>query len=408
MMGIYRSLGGTVRMKLTSADISGAMTGFNRLGIVLENIRTEEELSVHFSVRRKYVRKMRSCARKRGDVLEEIGKAGMYWKFRRLFCRPVVIFGILFLLLFGLYLPGRVLFISVEGNQRIPERRILEAAQMSGIRFGASRREVRSERIKNAILTSLPELQWAGVNTYGCRAVITVRERPAAEEERGAPLISSIVAARDCVVSSVTVTGGSSQCRPGQAVKKGQVLISCYTDCGQIVTVTSAEGEVMGVTSRELDAVTPAFCLRREQEQTVSRKFSLRYGKKRINFYKGSGISGAGCVKMYTEYVLTLPGGYQLPVALIEETTAASDLQTATVEPESGNSLSEFAQQYLKRQMVAGSITGAVEQTEASDGVILLRGKYTCLEMVGRSREEMIGERNGKDNGTDRERGSGG
>lgn len=407
-MGIYRSLGGTVSMKLTSADIPGAMAGFNRRGFILENIRTEDELCIHFSVRRKYVRRMRSYVRKRGDVLEEIGTTGLYWSFRRLFRHPVMILGILLILLFGLYLPGRILFIRVEGNQSVPEHRILEAAQMCGVCFGASRREVRSEHVKNEILSKLPELQWAGVNTYGCRAVITVRERPAAEGERGPLPVSSIVAVRDCVVSSVTVTRGNSLCRPGQAVKKGQVLISCYTDCGRFVTAAPAEGEVMGITTRELDVVTPSSCRTRDKVHTVSRKYSLRYGKKRINFYKGSGISGAGCVKMYSEYVLTLPGGYELPVALIKETVLESDLQTATVDGDSGDMLCEFAQQYLKKQMVAGSVTGAVEQLEEADGVILLRGSYTCLEMVGRRREEMIGEYHGKDNGTDRERGSGG
>ena len=407
-MGIYRSLGGTVSMKLTSADIPGAMAGFNRRGFILENIRTEDELCIYFSIRRKYVRRMRSYVRKRGDVLEEIGTTGLYWSFRRLFRHPVMILGILLILLFGLYLPGRILFIRVEGNQRIPERRILEAAQLSGIAFGASRREVRSERIKNAILTNLPELQWAGVNTYGCLAVITVRERPTADEERGEAQVSSIVATRDCIVSSVTATKGSSQCRPGQAVKKGQVLISCYTDCGRFVSVSAAEGEIMGITNRELKAVLPLECRKRKQEQCVSRKFSLRYGKKRINFYKGSGISGAGCVKMYSEYVLTLPGGYELPVALIEETVLESELQTVTVDGDPGDMLCEFAQQYLKKQMVAGSVTDAVEQLEESDGVLLLRGSYTCLEMVGRRREEMIGENNGKSDGADRQRGSGG
>ena len=407
-MGIYRSLGGTVRIKLISADIFGAISGLNRMGIVMENVRAEEELCVHFSVRQKNVRKLLAYARKRGDVLEVTGKEGLYWMIRRLFFRPVVILGMLFLLLVGIYLPGRVLFVSVEGNQSVPEHRILEAAQMCGVCFGASRREVRSEHVKNEILSKLPELQWAGVNTYGCRAVITVRERPAAEGERGALPVSSIVAVRDCVVSSVTVTRGNSLCRPGQAVKKGQVLISCYMDCGRFVTAAPAEGEVMGITTRELDVVTPSSCRTRDKVHTVSRKYSLRYGKKRINFYKGSGISGAGCVKMYSEYVLTLPGGYELPVALIQETVLEADLQKSSVEPDSGAMLSEFAQQYLKKQMVAGSISSKVEQTEASDGVILFRGRYTCMEMIGRRREEMIGESNGKTDGTDRERGSGG
>lgn len=37
--------------------------------------------------------------------------------------------------------------------------------------------------MKNALLSAIPELQWAGVNTYGCRAVISVRERTLPERK---------------------------------------------------------------------------------------------------------------------------------------------------------------------------------------------------------------------------------
>ena len=89
--------------------------------------------------------------------------------------RPVLLAGLGILFLLAMYLPSRVLFIRVEGNMQIPDRQILAAAEECGIRFGASRREVRSEKVKNALLSSVPQLQWAGVNTAGCVATISVR-----------------------------------------------------------------------------------------------------------------------------------------------------------------------------------------------------------------------------------------
>ena len=407
-MGMYRSLSGAVRLKLTSADISGAVTGINVQGIPIENVTFLDELSVTFTVERKYVKRLKKFHQKRGERLNQTEGYGMFWSGVRFIHRPVVIFGILFVLLCGFYLPGRILFISVEGNEKLSDHRILEAAQSSGITFGASRRAVRSERVKNAMLADLPELQWAGVNTYGCRAVITVRERPLTPVEPNTAKAGSIVAARDGIVSSVTATKGSAVCRPGQAVKEGQVLISGYSDFGQVVTVTAAEGDVMGVTSRELKVYSPINCLQRGPQYRLSRKFSVRIGKKRINFFKGSGISSASCVKMYSEYVLKLPGGFELPVVLIEERISECVLDAAPVQLDAEKHLSEFAQKYLKQQMIAGVIHNAVEQIDASDGTLQLVGKYICTEMIGRHQDEMIGEYNGKDNRADRERGSGG
>ena len=109
---------------------------------------------------------------------------------------------------------------------------------------------------------------------------------------------------------------------------------------------------------------------------------------------------------MYSEYILTLPGGFELPVMLIKESVSDSDTVPGIFEDVA--ELSRFTQEYLKRSMIAGSIHSAVEQVETSGGVIRLTGLYACTEMIGRRQNEMIGENDGKSDGADRERGSGG
>ena len=407
-MGLYRSLGGNIRVKLTGADMAGSMRGINELGIPIRKIEPVDELSIEFSIDRRSYTMLRSYAKKRGDRLENLETEGVFWSIPRLMKRPVMIMGMLLLLLCGIYLPGRILFVSVEGNAILPDNSILEAAENCGIVFGASRRNVRSEEIKNALVSELPELQWVGVNTYGCRAVITVRERSRSDESMKKSPLRNVVANRDAVVSSVTVTRGSGQCVPGQAVKKGQVLISGYVDSGIVVTATGAEGDVMGITSRDLEILMPLCCSRRTSVSDESVKYSVLIGKKRINFYKGSGISGASCVKMYSEYVLTLPGGFELPMKLIKVRIGDSELENGIGASEDASQLSRFAEKYLKEQMVAGVIHSATERVEVAGDVIRLSGRYACTELIGRSQNEMIGEYHGKSDGTDRERGSGG
>ena len=60
-------------------------------------------------------------------------------------------------------------------------RKILERAEYCGVHFGAKAGSVRSEQVKNRLLFEIPELRWAGVNTTGCTAVITVAERQSGE-----------------------------------------------------------------------------------------------------------------------------------------------------------------------------------------------------------------------------------
>ena len=126
-------------------------------------------------------------------------------------------------------------------------------------------------------------------------------------------------------------------------------------------------------------------------------KYSLIIGKKRINFYKGSGILDTSCVKMYSENYISLPGGFRLPVAIVTEVWQRQQTEVASVDDSSaGEALSSFARSYLSRQMIAGQVKDAAEEITMQPGVYILDGKYACTEMIGVSRSEEILKPNGE------------
>ena len=79
---------------------------------------------------------------------------------------------------------------------------------------------------------------------------------------------------------------------------------------------------------------------------------------------------------MVTNYYLTLPGGYRLPVTLVAETITeyhCTEAQTG------GNAILDgFAEDYLKTQMIAGTVTQAVETVTEDGGAWVLTGDYAC------------------------------
>ena len=301
-MNLFRSISGTVRVRITCADIPSLLYAAGKQGIALSNLVYVDELNICTILDRSDLTALKKLVASKGAELAVEQKAGLFWRIISLKKRPVLIGGFLLLLFLSCYLPGKILFVEVHGNETVPARRILEQAHASGISFGASRREVRSEQVKNKLLGAIEQLQWVGVNTYGCRAVISVKERTAAETEVSDTGVSSIVAARDGVIQSCTVTKGNPLCSVGQAVQKGQILISGYTNCGILIQATQAEGEVFAQTRHNLEAVTPLIYAQKGESVKTIRKYSLLIGKKRINFDKDSGISGATCDKMYSEY----------------------------------------------------------------------------------------------------------
>ena len=379
--------------EITGADIPASLRSLTEQGITLLCTVFQNDLTVQVTLLRSDYGKFRKICEKRGDRVNILTHRGIYWKARDFLRRPLLLLGCLLLVFAVLYLPSRVLFVQVEGNRRLPDRQILEMADTCGIGFGASRRAVRSEKMKNALLEAMPELQWAGVNTKGCVAVITVRERTIPEQLSVSDGVSHIVALTDARIVSCTATRGNLLCAPGQAVKAGQILISGYTDTGLTIRAEGAEGEIYGQTRRNFRAVTPVFSGSTLQNGVQMKKYSLILGKKRINLWKDSGIWDATCDRMYEEYYITLPGGFRLPAALAVERYDAWDLTPQEIpQAEAEALLSDFVEAQLMECMIAGRIISRETSICGESGLWILAGEYRCVELIGIRQRLQIGE----------------
>ena len=388
-MNIFHSLGGMIATELTSVDAGSILAAVNTSGIHIHTVERVDELTLRLSLRKCDYPQFSKIVLSKGCTLSEPRKSGLYWVVRNFLRRPVLIAGLMIIILLILSLPGRVFFIRVEGNEEIPGRMIVAAAEECGIRFGASRKSIRSEKVKNALLAKIPQLQWAGVNTKGCVAVISVREKTYTVKSEGACGVSSIIADRDGIIVSCTATQGNLLCRTGQAVSAGQVLISGYTDCGLSIKACRSVGEVYAQTLRHFKAITPQKYALQSRISGVEKRFSLIVGKKRINFYKDSGILGATCDKMSVKKVLALPGGFILPITVVTEYWTYYENDSVDCQQDAASQvLQSFSRSYLMQHMVAGKILSENQQFMTDTGVYGIQGNYACLEMIGREQQE--------------------
>ena len=396
-MNIWNSIAGQVVLQLVSADIPGVLLAVSIAGIRILHSEPEDDMTIRLTIDRRDLPAVIRLTQKRGEQLSVLSRRGIYWTVRQGIRRPVLLVAVLVLLFLTLFLPTRILFVRVEGNETIPGRQILAAAEECGIRFGAAGREVRSEKVKNRLLERIAGLQWAGVNIKGCVVTISVRERRMEPTLNSAKDVSSLVAARAGLILSCTVTAGTGQCAPGQAVQQGQVLISGYTDCGLVLQATRAEGEVYAQTYRPVTAVAMSRGYRPVETGQTSRSYSLILGKKRINFANSSRICDATCGRMYKEYYITLPGGFVLPIALAVQTHICREAVPFDKDPRRlQEKLSVFAREYVSTQMISGQIDHTDTMWESADGICILRADYLCREMICKRVQERKVSINGK------------
>lgn len=394
-MGMFRSISGSMRVRIVSADPETVLSRLNADNIILSSLSCPESLTMEASIRVADYKKVCAIAEATGAGFTVIGKEGYYWTIKDLFKRPVLILGLLSIFLLILYIPGRIFFVQVEGNQSVPDNYILEQAELCGIGFGVNRRTVRSESVKNALLQRIPQLQWIGVNTSGCVATVSVKEKTESSqtdaEVGDSKAISSIVAACDGIIQEIYVKKGNPLCKTGQAVQAGQILVSGYTDCGLSICASRADAEIYALTNRKLCMITPLDYAVRGPIQRSYRRIYLQIGKKLINLYNNSGISDATCVKICKKDVLTLPGGFALPVAVVTE--LYYDYETGCCnsnDEEQTDWVSDYAEQYLKEHMIAGQILQKVTDRQSADNCHIFMLDYICREMIGLEKQEEI------------------
>ncbi len=395
-----------VRVKLISSDLPARFRYMNAQGIDLEKLCQVDYITATFVLRRKDYLSIKQYLASKGDTVTILASKGMFNFFDGIVKRPILLVTIALLLFLTFWVPTKVLFVRVEGNACVSSSHILQCAENAGIRFGASTRPLRSEKVKNSLLQQIPELSWVGINTKGCVATITVAERQisqTAPEEKGA--ISSIVSSRDGQITDITVTAGNALCKIGDVVTKGQILISGYTDCGIKIQATHAKGEVFGTTKYENTLIFPREYAAKGARTAKTRNIFLQIGKKQIKIWKGSGISGAICDKMYASYYLTLPGGFQLPCGVQVEKCTYYCADTATIPPEQAQLImQEQSRLYLLESMISGHILSQTQAFSQEDGAYLLSGRYTCQEMLGRIQYEQIGAYHEQNNRKNRQR----
>lgn len=387
LKGILAYLRGTVVAELVTAEPGAALTYYASRGIALRDPVLTAPLTLRLTMSPGQWRRLSKLAEQRGDRCRALRRWGLGVTFAR--CRRRLPFWLALGLLCGLvlYAPQRVWFVEVEGNQTVPAREILAAAEECGVSFWAKSGEIRSEKVKNQLLNLIPELQWAGVNFSGGVATVCVRERLEAEPVRDRSGITNVVAARDGIVVSMSVLGGQAVCQVGQAVREGELLITGCVDHEHCTQYTHADGEVYALTRRQTEAVYPAQWSQKVYTGRVWQCYSLVAGRKIINLRGNSGISQGTCDKMTEIKYLPLPGDYHLPVYLLVETYREYTLVSCTLEPEESLAvLTAFSRAQTQGEMLAGEILGEEPVFRREEAVYVLTTTFSCREMIARQR----------------------
>ena len=175
----------------------------------------------------KNFRKLRSVARKTGTKVTLLQKSGLPFYLKAHKDRVGLLIGAGIFIFFMTVMNGFVWCIHAQSSEKISREQILQAANDAGLQYGVKVKGFDEEKAAREIYKSFDgELSWVKVNIKGSLAVVDFRDKvkKIEIEEKGEP--SNIIADFDGVIISDETYQGSKNKSRGEAVVRGDVLIS--------------------------------------------------------------------------------------------------------------------------------------------------------------------------------------
>lgn len=194
--------------------------------IFLWDIKRCEKNKMTLKMSIKAFRCIRPVARKTRCCVRIAKKRGLPFVFHRYRGRKAFIFGAVFFILFIYTLTSFVWVVDISGNKRLETGFLQERLCALGIKPGALKYKIDTEKIVNEMMLQIGDLSWISLSVKGTRVLVEVRERvtPPPLVPKDKPC--DIVAAKDGVIKSMIVKDGIEAVKEGDTVTAGQVLIS--------------------------------------------------------------------------------------------------------------------------------------------------------------------------------------
>ena len=320
MFGFFNKIKGFTELTVTGADTEKFLNECAAKSIPLLYAKRLGNYDIRVAVPNGFVSAAeRIAAGKNCSVERKRSTGARLWSGRvKRRILPVVAGAALILLLF--WSRFYVWRIELSGNEKVSSGEILDVLSDCGVESGAFWPAFSSDKIRTELLYRIPELSWVQVNMRGSLAEVSVSERkdpPAMPYETEA---SDIIATNDGFIHSVIALEGAKSIKPGDAVNKGDVLISgiVRSDFAEPYFV-AAMGSVTAEVNASHTAVMPIEMLSKGDGGKIKTKYALILGNNRINFYSGSSISGAVCDKIISKWDFELGDIFTLPVSIVAE-----------------------------------------------------------------------------------------
>lgn len=258
--------------------------------------------------------------------------------------------------------------------------------EQAGVHIGAPCRSLNVRKLRWKIMQLQPDITFFALNIQGNRLTVEARGKTRPAEMLDKDAVVKVVATRDGVIRTMRVQDGFPLVKAGDAVHVGDTLISGLipptTEVGSY-RLAHARGTAEAYTAYHIQAVRALTVEKKRYTGKVRRQYALVFGKKRLNLYFGSGITGATCDKIVEKKTAWLSDSVVFPISLVVQTYAFYEREPVT------QTIDDVRISMLTRALgrlaagLDGMVTAHTEELTEQNGAAVLQLNVDATEQIG-------------------------
>ena len=252
LLAIYRYFFGFVRITISGDNPERLINYFIVNGISVWKLkRKREEIWCNVSAS-DFLKVMDAKHKVVGVRIKLKEKCGLPFLKRRVFKRMGVLVGLVLLVLINIALSQFIWNIDVVGCDEYTKRQIISICSEEGIKQGNFAKGIDTYTVSQRIMLKTTNVAWLSMNIEGSNLTINVSEADSTEKQN-AEQTGNLVASHSGVIKLCKIIEGEKVVSNGQAVNKGDLLVSGEIAKGEKIFNVRPKGEVFADTERSFE-----------------------------------------------------------------------------------------------------------------------------------------------------------
>lgn len=186
--------------------------------------QVDEEYRFHITI--KNYKKLKPIARKTGLVPKIIKKIGFPFFVYRHKKRKIFFAGALLCILLIYIMSLYIWDITIVGGSKYTTDAMVKFLNKNTVHTGMMIKKVDCQKIEETIRLTYNDIGWVSAEVRGTRLIIKITETNMPTPAKVAVDPSHMVATKDAIVEKIITRSGTPLVRPGDVVKKGDILVS--------------------------------------------------------------------------------------------------------------------------------------------------------------------------------------